>query len=432
MEWLGYIVIICMLAFIMFGIPVAVSLGIWGFIGFAIYQGPDVALNMLAISSFRTLYNFVFACIPLFILMAEIIMHSRLNEDLFEAMYNWFGGFPAGLAVAGTAACAVFGAMSGSTVAASVTVGSVAIPEMRKRKYADSLSMGSIASSGTLASLIPPSITFILYAIVTEQSVGKLFIAGVVPGIMLSILYIIYEIAFGIRHPDQAPRSTKVSWSLKIASLRKTWPLTTIIVIILGSIYTGIATPTEAAAVGAFVALILAVAKRKLNLRGLWSALGGTIGTSGFMMIIVVGALYFGYFITAIGLPQKVMVFVTSLPVSPWAVMVFINIMLLILGCFLDTASIVLITSPFLYPIIMKLGFDPIWFGVILVINMEMGLVTPPVGMNLYIVKGMFPDVEIGTIIRGIIPFVFIDMVAIAILMLFPQLALWLPNLMMQ
>lgn len=432
MEWWVIVIPIGgLLVLMVMGVPIPWALGLSAFVGYWMVGGLDAALSKLSLTAYFAVSNFVLSAIPLFILMAEIIMFSGAGQGLFDSASKWMGRLPGGLGIASILACAVFGAMSGVSVAASATIGLVAIPEMLRLGYDKRMTTGTLAAGGTLAVLIPPSIPMILYGIVTEQSIGRLFMAGVIPGIILTSIYAGYTLFKAARNPSMAPRAARFSWKEKIVSLRGTWGVLLLIILVLGSIYTGICSPTEAAGVGASGALVLSAIYRKLNLSNLGKAVWAAARTTCMVLIIMVGALYFGYFLTITGVPGQLISFLGSLEVSRWVIMIGMNVLLGILGCFLDPGSIILITMPLLFPIAVSLGFDPIWFGVIVTMNIEMGLITPPVGMNLFVVKGIAPQVSMADIIRGITPFVVLDVLGIALIMLFPQLSLWLPSMMM-
>lgn len=432
MEWSVIVIPMAILVFgLAAGVHIAVSLGVAGFVGYWLAQGPGPALDLIGLTLYGMMNNFVFSAVPLFILLAEILEVSEAGSKLFDAGNKWLGRLPGGLAVATVAVGAVFAALCGVSVAAAATIGLVAIPEMRRLGYDKKLSTGVVAASGTLSILIPPSVLFILYGLVAEESIGRLFIAGVIPGIILTAAYIVGVLVMVMRNPSLAPPGGTFSWKEKMVSLKGIWAMLVLIVVVLGSIYAGVCSPTEAAGVGAFSALLISVITRKLTLANLKTALSKTVLTTSMVLIIATMALYFARFLTVTGATQRVVQSIVSLPVSPWVVMIAVNVLMLILGCFLDSPSIVLITMPILVPIIKTLGFDPIWFGVVVCINMEIALLTPPVGMNCYVISGIVPDIPLADIFQGIIPFVIMDAIVLAIIIALPQLSLWLPSLMM-
>lgn len=406
------------------GMPVAFTLSVAGILG--IIQFVDVSfLSQVPVIAYKTLDSYVLTSVPLYILMSQIMLTGRVGSGLFELGSKWMGHPPGGLGIATIFACAIFAAISGSSVATAVTIGAMAIPEMLKRGYDRKLVVGSVAAGGTLGILIPPSIPMILYGTITDESVGKLFMSGVVPGALLTVLFICY-IVFASWDKPREPRSSHAE---KMKSLRENiWGLF-LPVIIIGGIYTGIFTPTEAAAVGTVYALAITFfVYRSVTIQDMPAILRATIKTSCMIFSIMIGAMLFGYILTILQVPQALMRLVTEGDLNRWIVMLGINIMLLILGCVLETVSIILITLPMLYPIIKALGFDPIWFNVVLLINMELALITPPVGMNLFVIKGISEDSSIQDIIAGAAPFAAIMVFEILLLCFVPEIATWLPS----
>lgn len=406
------------------GMPVAFTLSVAGILG--IIQFVDVSfLSQVPVIAYKTLDSYVLTSVPLYILMSQIMLTGRVGSGLFELGSKWMGHLPGGLGIATIFACAIFAAISGSSVATAVTIGAMAIPEMLKRGYDRKLVVGSVAAGGTLGILIPPSIPMILYGTITDESVGKLFMSGVVPGALLTVLFICY-IVFASWDKPREPRSSHAE---KMKSLRENiWGLF-LPVIIIGGIYTGIFTPTEAAAVGTVYALAITFfVYRSVTIQDMPAILRATIKTSCMIFSIMIGAMLFGYILTILQVPQALMRLVTEGDLNRWIVMLGINIMLLILGYVLETVSIILITLPMLYPIIKALGFDPIWFNVVLLINMELALITPPVGMNLFVIKGISEDSSIQDIIAGAAPFAAIMVFEILLLCFVPEIATWLPS----
>ena len=406
------------------GMPVAFTLSVAGILG--IIQFVDVSfLSQVPVIAYKTLDSYVLTSVPLYILMSQIMLTGRVGSGLFELGSKWMGHLPGGLGIATIFACAIFAAISGSSVATAVTIGAMAIPEMLKRGYDRKLVVGSVAAGGTLGILIPPSIPMILYGTITDESVGKLFMSGVVPGALLTVLFICY-IVFASWDKPREPRSSHAE---KMKSLRENiWGLF-LPVIIIGGIYTGIFTPSEAAAVGTVYALAITFfVYRSVTIQDMPAILRATIKTSCMIFSIMIGAMLFGYILTILQVPQALMRLVTEGDLNRWIVMLGINIMLLILGCVLETVSIILIILPMLYPIIKALGFDPIWFNVVLLINMELALITPPVGMNLFVIKGISEDSSIQDIIAGAAPFAAIMVFEILLLCFVPEIATWLPS----
>lgn len=414
------------------GLPIAFTLGLCGLVGFLIVIGFDKTLPLLGVHCYSAVDNFLFSPIPLFILMAEILHFSGIGASLYDTAAKWFGQLRGGLSIASVAACGVFAAMCGLSIAGAVTIGVIAIPEMIKRGYNKRLAVGSVAVAGTLGILIPPSLPFIVYGVVAEQSIGRLFMAGIIPGIVLMGLFSTYILLRARMHPEWAPGVAGITWKDKILSVRQLWSAVLLILLVLGGIYLGVATPTEAAGLGAFGAMCLALIYRRLKLSDLVQAAWRTAGTCGFVLILVVGAMFFSLYLTTTGITQNLATSIASLEVSRWVIMIGVNLLLLALGFFLDATAIILLTTPVLLPIITSLGFDPIWYGVILVINLEIAFITPPVGLNLYAIRRVAPDIPLSEILLGSIPFLLLACLGIALVMIFPQLALWLPSTMMR
>ncbi len=394
---------------------------------------------MTAHTVYEGLNDFGLLAIPLFILMGSTIAHTRAGSDLYEALHRWLYRFPGGLGISNIFSCAVFAALCGSSPATAAAIGTAGIPEMRKRGYPGSLATGVIVAGGTLGILIPPSVTMIVYGIATQSSVGKLFIAGVVPGLLMTGLFSAWIMAYMVFHGrnpekgimDGSPSGGAGSYSLKekLASLPRVSPFILLIVIMMWALYGGLATPSEAAAVGAIAALIMVMVFYKLNLRGdLLKVLKGAIRESTMILMIVGTSYLFGVVLTKLYITQTVANGIIGLALNKWLVLLIINLFLLVLGCFMPPVAIILITAPILHPIITGLGFDAIWFGVIITLNMEAGLITPPVGLNLYIVQGIAPDVPLSQVLKGSMPFLFLLGLGIVILCIWPELALWLPN----
>ncbi|NQT67945.1 MAG: TRAP transporter large permease [Desulfobacteraceae bacterium] len=425
---IGFLIFLGLLCLLLLtGIPIAFGLAFMSAVGIFIVLGGSSALSVLATVAYSAVSGFALTCIPLYIFMGSLITVTGLGSKLYGGMYKWLSWVPGGLAVASTVACGVFAAVSGSSVATASVMSSLALPEMKQRNYEDSLATASIAAGGTLGILIPPSIPMIVYGIATKTSIGELFLAGVIPGIMLMSLFVCYEIIASLR--GAAPvEEIKSLWKEKLIALLDIAPFLLLIIFILGSIYAGIATPTEAAAVGVVVTMILGLAYRKLNIQKIWVALEVSTRTTAMLLMIIMGAMLFGYLLAAIDFPQSLVTLANEMEISRWWILIAINIIFIILGCFMETISIIVICAPIVVPIIIQLGWDPVWFGVIMTINMEMALITPPVGLNLFVVKDVAKDVELKTIIKGVVPFIIIMAIAIVLVTLLPELALWLPD----
>lgn len=408
---------------LLIGLPVAFALGLLAVGGMYFFGDGTFLWNQIPITSYKSLDSFNLTALPLYVLMSQVLVVTGVGRDLYEMASRWFRQFPGGLALATVFSTTIFSAISGSSVATAITVGTVALPEMTKRGYSRRQVLGLLAGGGTLGILIPPSIPMILYGTITGESVGKLFIAGVVPGITLTILFMLYA-AFVMRHNREEPATWQERWE---GTRKAIWGLS-LPVIIIGGIYTGIFTPTEAAAIGVVVAFFIGfVVYRNLNLEKINEIIMSTVRTNAMILFIVVGAMLLGHILTYLQIPQAITEFATSLDVSRWVIFILINIVLIILGMFLETVSIIVITVPILYPIITALGFDPIWFAIILVINMELALISPPVGLNLFVLKGLDPDRNtISEIVKGVVPYAIIMILFIVVLAFFPEIATFL------
>ena len=394
-------------------------------------MGGISGLNAIPDIFIEKLDNFVLVAIPLYILMGEIVFRSGMGGELYTAANKFTRGIPGGLAVGTVVASAVFGAMCGVSVAGAATIGSAAIPEMLKRGYSKRLAAGSVAAAGALSLLIPPSIGFILYGAVADASVGALFTAGIVPGIILSAMMRLYIIAAAYINPNIAPKTDKSTPKDKLKSLMKSWPAVILIITVLGSIYFGIATPTESAAIGSLGAFLISIfILKKMNIKLFIEILYASTKTTGMILLIFANAMLFGYLLTRLQIPQQMANYVANLHIAHSAILFAVTILLIFLGMFLDGASVILIATPILLPIITTLGYSKIWFGVIMMITVEMAVITPPVGLNLYVIKSVSPpSIQLNDIVSGALPFVFVELAAIFLFMLFPQIILWLPAL---
>lgn len=410
--------------------PIAFCMAFVGFIGMWYLRGVDAALQMVASGAWQAATQYLLVVVPLFILMGMFAFHAKISADLYRTAYTWVGHQPGGLAMATVAACAGFAAISGSSTATAATMATVAIPEMRKFGYARSLATGVVAASGTLGILIPPSIGFVVYAILTEASVGKLFIAGILPGILHASVYMT-SIFFRCRlNPQLGPRGPATSFIEKVKSLKGTWTTILLFGFVMGGIYFGFVTVTEAAALGVFGAFIIALALRKLSRKGFVDSLLETGKLTAMIFAILVGARILGYFVAISNVSLELSNLIISLEVSRYVILVAILFAYLILGMLMNIIPMMMLTLPIMYPTILALGFDPIWFGVIMVVMMEVGQVTPPVGITVFVVAGVAKDVPMGTIFKGILPFWVCDIAVVTILVLFPQISLFLPSMM--
>jgi tripartite ATP-independent transporter DctM subunit len=414
------------------GMPVAFGLGIAAMGFLIVFQGLD-SLQVVAETFYASLDDFTLVSIPMFIMMGAAIGSSPAGKDLYESLDRWLYRVPGGLVISNIGACALFSALSGSSPATCAAIGKMGIPEMRKRGYPDGIATGSICAGGTLGILIPPSITFILYGIATETSIGRLFLAGVLPGLMLTGLFILWTL-FAIKMSGfraHAPEF-RYSWKEKFRAVPKVAPFLLIVVGVVYALYGGIATPSEAAGVGAALSVIMAILIYKMWRPREWAIiLRDTTRESVMILMIIAASVLFGYMLSSLYLTQTLAQAIAGAEVNRWVLMLFINLFLLMAGFFIPPAAVILMTAPILLPIITALGFDPVWFGVILTINMEIGLITPPVGLNLYVVNGIAPDVRLQTILMGALPYMLCMVVAIVILCIFPGIATWLPNALM-
>ena len=418
------------LIFLLFaGIPIGVGMSLVGFFGFAYLIDFEAALGILKTVPYTTFASNSFSVIPLFILMGSFAFASGMSENLFKAVYKWLGHLRGGVAQATVAACACFAAISGSSLATAATLGAVALPEMKKFKYDDSLATGAVAAGGSVGILIPPSVILIIYGIITEQSIGKLFLAGFIPGVMEMIFYLITIWILTAVNPASGPKGPKTGVREKINALKTTWEVVLLFVIVIGGIYAGIFTPTEAAGIGAFGTFFFSLVRRKLTWNVFNTSLVNTVRTTGMLFLIMMGAMIFGYFLSVSQLPFDLASLVSELNVNRYIILTAILVITLALGCVMDSMAIVLLTIPVFYPLVINLGFNPVWFGILVVRVTEMGLITPPVGMNVFIIKGI-SNVPIGAIFKGIIPFLIADFIQVVCLIAFPQIILFLPELM--
>jgi tripartite ATP-independent transporter DctM subunit len=425
----GSLVLIATLLVLLSGIPVAFGLGAISIVFLLVFQGFS-SMHVVAETFLSGLDEFTLVAIPMFVMMGAAIGSSPAGKDLYEALDRWLYRLPGGLVISNLGACAIFAALTGSSPACCAAIGKMGIPEMRRRGYPDRVATGSICAGGTLGILIPPSVTFILYGIATETSIGRLFVAGVLPGLMLTGLFMLWSI-FAIWRSGFRPHAAdfRYSWKQKFVSVPKIAPFIVIIVGVMYVLYGGIATPSEAAGVGAALCLLLAVMIYRLwRPDQLWMILRDTMRESVMILTIIAASVLFGYMLTSLYLTQTLAQGIADLHANKWVLMFLINIFLLVCGFFIPPAAIILMTSPILLPIITAAGFDPIWFGVILTINMEIGLIHPPVGLNIYIVNAIAPDVPVVEVMWGTLPYVLCMMLAIVILCVFPEIATWLPN----
>eukprot|EP00903_Cladosiphon_okamuranus_P002140 g2138.t1 len=429
-EFVGFLGFLALFVLLGLGTPVAISLLVVGFAGTVALSGFQAAAFTVSGQVFATVTVYELTIIPLFILMGNLASAAGLSRDLFEAAHKIIGHLKGGLAAATVMGCAGFAALSGSSLASAITMGKVAYPEMNRFKYGDRLATGSIAAGGTLGILIPPSTGFVVYAVLTEESIGRLFMAGVLPGLLLTSLFLVAIAVVTFFWPEEGPRGPVFSLREKLISLFRATGIGIIIFITIGGIYTGFFTPVEAAGVGAFFALLMLIGRGKCNLPTLYDVSSETLKTTGMAFFILIGANVFAPFVALSHLPATIAAGMTSLDLGVYGTLALILLGYVILGMFIEGLSLLVITLPIVFPLVVGLGFDPIWLGVVMVLVLEMGLISPPVGVNVFIVKSVVPDVRIETIFAGIMPFWLAMIVALALIVAFPQIALLLPNAM--
>lgn len=409
-------------------VPVGIAMGLVGVGGFGYLVGWGPALKLLAQSPIRTATDAGFAVIPMFLLMGALASTSGMSRELFRAANSFLGHLRGGLGIATIAACGGFAAICGSSVATAATFSAVAYPEMRRFGYPESFATGVIAAGGTLGIMIPPSVVLAIYGIITQQDVGRLFIAGILPGVLAVAMYMSTISLIGRLRPGFLPAGQRAPWRERFAALRSIWAVTLLFVFVIGGLYGGLFTATEAAAMGAGGAFIIAVVRRKLTRADLARCLVESLRTTAAVFTILIGALLFGYFLTITQTPQKVTEILTGLGLGRYGVLVLIMLMYLVLGCLMDAMAMIILTIPIIFPVIVALGFDPLWFGVIIVMTVELGLIHPPVGMNVFVIKSVIKDVKLSTIFKGVLPFVATDILRLAVLIIFPVIATWLPD----
>ncbi|MBI2832029.1 MAG: TRAP transporter large permease [Chloroflexi bacterium] len=427
---LGLLGIICLLLLIAVGMPFGFAFLLVGFLGSWYLSGFSAGLSIFSIMPYTWASDYSLMAIPLFVLMGFFAESSGISRDLFDAGYKWLGRLPGGLAAAAVFACTGFAACSGSSVATAATIGTVSWPEMKKHGYSARLGLGAIAAAGGIGIMIPPSTGFIVYGMITEQSIGKLFMAGILPGLLQASCLIAMVVWRVKRNPDLAPPSPSFSWGERLVALRNVWGMMLLFILILGGIYFGVFTPTEAAGVGAFGAFVLALVRRGLKRQNIASAMLETGRITVMVFVIIIGVMTFSSFIAATQVSRRLVEIVGTAALPPYVIIVLAIALYVLLGMFVDAIGMMALTLPFVYPIVTGLGFDPIWFGVLMVMVMEIGVITPPLGMNVFVLKGVAKDVPMEEIFKGIAPFLLADLVVVAILIAFPQISLFLPGLM--
>jgi C4-dicarboxylate transporter DctM subunit len=427
----GLVMIVLLLVLLAIGLPIAFSLGISGVICVFMVTGWQTTYGFLSTTPFNTSASWLYVVLPLFILMGMLSYSAGINEDAFTIANYWLGKIKGGLAMATIWACSVFGATSGSSIAAAATMGKLAIPQMRRYNYSMELAAGCVAGGGTLSVMIPPSGILVIYGIITEESIGQLLIAGLLPGLLSALIYMSGIYVWCSIKPSIAPSTDiRVTWKKRFVSLKNGYGAVLIFGVVMGGIYTGIFTPTEAGAFGAAVALILLLTKSKTRFHSLREGLVETAKVTCMFFTIVICAHFFTLGLTVSGIPKALVTYLTELSMHPKLILTILLFVYIPLGMFLDTVSLLFLTLPIIFPVVKAMGFSGIWFGILVTKLIEVSLITPPVGLNVYVIKGILPEVEIGTIFKGCIPFLIMDILTLAALFFFPQITLWLPSTM--
>jgi C4-dicarboxylate transporter DctM subunit len=411
-----------------FGLPLTLALGLVGYVGFGLIVGFAPSGAIVAQTAWDTVSNYNLTVLPLFLLMGNLVNRAGLSRELYDASNAFVGHRRGGLAMATVIACGGFSAVCGSSVATAVTMGKIALPSMRRYGYSDALSTGSVAAGGTLGILIPPSVLMVIYGTMTETSVGKLFIAGIVPGIIGVLLYMAAVRVHILLDEEAGPAGPLTAWRDRFVKLAAVWPTLALFVLVIGGIYFGMFTAAEAAGIGAAGALVIALLRRSLTLRSFIAVLGDTVRTTASLMAVLIGALIFANFVNVSGVSSQTVGMIRELSVTPFVVILIMIGFYLVLGCVFESLAMMLLTLPVFFPLVVELGYDPVWFGVLMVVLVEISLITPPIGMNLFVIRSVVQTVPTTTIFRGILPFVAADIVRLAIILLLPALILFLPN----
>ena len=427
-EMAGVVGILCLFVFLAMRMHIGVALALIGFCGISYIIDIDVGLNLLGMVPWEEGSSYTLSVIPLFILMGQFAFTSGISQDIYKAVHTWMGHMRGGLAMATIVACSGFAAVCGSSLATGATMAKVAIPEMEKYGYNLSLSTGCVAAGGTLGILIPPSIGFIIYGILTEESIGKLFMAGIIPGLLLASLFILAIYIQCLFRPEMGPKAEPTTWKVKFKSLYSTWTMLSLFILVMGGIYFGIFTPTEAAGIGAFGSFVIAVARKKLTFATFIESLLATGNMTAMIFLIIIGANIFSNFLALTGIPFMLADAIVALALPRMVILMMIIFVFILLGCVMDCYAIMILMVPILFPIIKAMNFNPLWFGVIMVIVLEVGLITPPVGLNVFVIKGAVPDVSLTTIFKGVWPFLIAAVVCITIIILFPDIVMFLPS----
>ncbi|SHO44087.1 TRAP transporter large permease [Desulfopila aestuarii] len=427
-EMIGVLGIVLLFVLLAFRMHIGLAMTLIGFGGVSLIVNVKAGLNLLGMVPWAEGSSYSLSVIPLFILMGQFAFISGISQDIYKAVYSWMGHLRGGLAMATIVACSGFAAVCGSSLATGATMAKVAIPEMQKYGYDPRLATGCVAAGGTLGILIPPSIGFIIYGILTEESIGKLFMAGIIPGLLLASLFLFAIILQCHFSPGMGPKGEPTTWKTKLNSLYDTWPMLSLFFLVMGGIYFGFFTPTEAAGIGAFGAFVITFIKKKINLTTLTESLLVTGNMTAMIFLIIIGATIFSSFLALTGIPFMLAETVAALALPRMVVLILMLLIFIALGCVMDCFAIMILMVPILFPIIQVMQFNPIWFGVIMVIVLEVGLITPPVGLNVFVIKGVVPSISITTMFQGVWPFLVAAVVCIAAIIIFPQIALFIPS----
>jgi C4-dicarboxylate transporter, DctM subunit len=427
-EIVAIVGFVCLFALMLLRVPVGMAMGLVGITGFGYLSGFAPAMKLVGQTTMRTVTDYSFGVIPMFLLMGAFVSVSGVSSELFRAANTFVGHWRGGLGIATIAACGAFAAISGSSVATAATFSAVAYPEMRRFKYPQSFATGVIAVGGTLGAMLPPSTVLVVYGIITQQDIGKLFIAGIVPGLLAIAMHITTIAIIGYVRPGFLPTGRRTSWAERMRAVSEVWSPLLLFLFVIGGLYGGLFIPTEAGAVGAVGAFLIGLMRGKLSGASILQALLQATRTAAAVFTVLIGALCFGYFLTITQTPQHVTQFLVGLGFGAHGVLGLILLMYLALGCLMDAMAMIILTVPIVFPVMMALGFDPIWFGVVIVMTVELGLIHPPVGMNVFVIKSVIPEVKMSTIFVGVLPFVATDFVRLGLLIAFPALATWLPQ----
>ncbi len=426
---IGALGIVVLVVLFFTAMPVAYVMTLVGFVGFALVVNLNAALNLVARDVYSVFSSFGLTVIPLFILMGQIAYNAGISRRLYDCAYKLLGSWRGGLAMATVAACTAFGTVCGSSPATAATMTVVGLPEMRRYGYGRALASGAVAAGGSLGMLMPPSVVMIVYGILTEQSIGALFLAGILPALYITAWFVGAVWVYCRMHPDQGPAGERFTWREKVLALRELWETLTVFGLVMAGLFFGVFTPTEAGAVGAFLILVLALVQRRISWKGIVKSFYETVRTSCMVLLLIAGAVVFGHFLAVTRIPFEAANWVGGLDVPPWMIVTCVIGIYLIGGAFIDALALVMLTVPIFYPIIVDLGYDPIWFGVIIVLVTQMGVITPPVGINVYVVNGIARDIPLEVIFRGILPFLIALIAGTLSLIAVPQIVTLLPEL---